>query len=116
MAVSHVWNVTQLIQKNDGSGTVNIAVFTVTSTDDVTTTSNVTARRVVFEDTIDGEVLTENPGFIEYANLTEADVMGWIQADLGASRIARIESINESAIARKDTPPVAPVIVESLPW
>ena len=115
MAVSHVWAVTELIQKNDGSGVVRSAGFSVTSTDDGTSTSVTTNGRVNFEKPFDGVILTRNPGFIEYANLTENDVIGWIQTELGAN-LGNFEINNEAYIDSVDNPPTPPTVVQALPW
>lgn len=115
MAVSHVWAVTELIQKNDGSGIVRAAEFTVSSSDDVTSTSITRRGRVEFEKPFAGVVLTRNPGFIEYANLTEADVLTWIQSDLGAN-LGNFETNNAAWIESVDNPPTPARITEALPW
>ena len=115
MAVSHVWTVTELVQKNDGSGIVRAAKFTVASTDDVTSTSITRNGQVEFERPFDGVILTRNPGFIEYANLTHADVLGWVQNELGAN-LGNFEVNNESYIDSVDNPPTPTRITEALPW
>lgn len=114
MAVSHVWTVTELVQKNDGSGIVRAAKFTVSSADDVTSTSITSEGRVEFEKPF-GTALTRNPDFIEYANLTHANVLSWIQSELGAN-LGNFEVNNEAYITSVDSPPTPTRVTESLPW
>jgi len=114
MAVSHVWTVTELVQKNDDSGIVRAANFTVVSTDDVTTTSTTSRGRVEFQKPF-AAPLTQNQDFIEYDNLTHADVLGWVQADLG-SNLGNYEVNNAAWIDSVDNPPTPATVVQVLPW
>lgn len=108
MAVSHVWAVTELIQKNDASGIVCCAKFSVTSTDDVTTTTI----------TRSGQVKLEDPApetMIPYGDLTEATVMTWISDKLGPTG-GNFEVNNAAWIESVDNPPTPLTVTEALPW
>ena len=51
--------------------------------------------------------------FTPYADLTEAQVVGWVQAALGAEQIAQMETALANAIAAQINPPV---VSPPLPW
>lgn len=51
--------------------------------------------------------------FTPYDQLTEAQVLGWVQADLGADRVAAIEQGLNQQLVYMQAPPVA---VLPLPW
>ena len=54
-------------------------------------------------------------GFTPYSSLTEATVIGWVQASLGEQGIANFEANVQGQINSLENPPVSPV-TESLPW
>lgn len=53
--------------------------------------------------------------FIPYEDLTEADVVGWIQQTLGADGVANYEASIQGQIDSQINPPVVPVNTP-LPW
>lgn len=59
--------------------------------------------------------LTYDPAapFTPYAQLTQAQVVGWVQAALGAEQIAQMEAALAQAIAAQINPPV---VSPPLPW
>lgn len=59
--------------------------------------------------------LTYDPAapFTPYASLTQAQVVGWVQAALGAEQIAQMEAALAQAIAAQINPPV---VSPPLPW
>ena len=57
----------------------------------------------------------EGDTFTPYANLTEAQVLGWVQDDLGESGVANYEANVDGQINSMINPPVSPT-VEPLPW
>lgn len=59
--------------------------------------------------------LTYDPAapFTPFASLTEAQVVGWVQAALGAEQIAQMEAALAQAIAAQINPPV---VSPPLPW
>ena len=53
--------------------------------------------------------------FIPYEDLTEADVIGWIQADLGVDGVNNLYACIQGQIDSQINPPVVPVNTP-LPW
>jgi len=54
-------------------------------------------------------------GFTPYSSLTEATVIGWVQASLGEQGIANFEANVQGQINSLENPPVSPT-TEPLPW
>ena len=84
---------------------VNI-MWTLTGTDGTNTAS------------IDGntqKAQVEGDDFTPYADLTETQVLGWVQDDLGETGIANYEANVDGQINSMVNPPVSPT-VEPLPW
>lgn len=52
------------------------------------------------------------PGYIPYENLTEADVIGWLNERWGAERLAAMQAALDADLANQANPPV----VSGLPW
>lgn len=59
--------------------------------------------------------LTYNPSspFTPYADLTQAQVVGWVQAALGPDQVAQMEAALAANIAAQINPPV---VSPPLPW
>tara|TARA_R110000772_G_scaffold211885_1_gene322433 strand:+ start:693 stop:974 length:282 start_codon:yes stop_codon:yes gene_type:complete len=57
----------------------------------------------------------EGDDFIPYADLTETQVLGWVQEALGADGIASYQANVDGQINSIVNPPVSPT-VEPLPW
>lgn len=54
----------------------------------------------------------QTPGFVPFTALTEADVVGWVKASLGAEAVAEIEGrLVAESIAK-----AAPAELTGLPW
>lgn len=53
--------------------------------------------------------------FIPYEDLTEADVIGWIQADLGTDGVDNLYACIQGQIDSQANPPVVPMNTP-LPW
>lgn len=67
---------------------------------------------------IDGDTQkaqVEGDTFTPYANLTEAQVLGWVQDDLGENGIANYQANVDGQINSMINPPVSPTN-EPLPW
>lgn len=109
MAVSHTYTITKLQQLNDGSGIVHTVHYEITSTDDVTTTSVTRRAKCELPAPAEGEE-------VPYLSLTRGLVIGWVQTHSKLPPTADLESDNEDRIARIDTPPTAPTMVDSLPF
>jgi hypothetical protein len=60
-----------------------------------------------------GVTYTADKPYTPYANLTQSQVAGWVQASLGAERVASIETGLANDIANQANPPV---LTPSLPW
>ena len=109
MAVSHSYNILELVQKNDGSGIVCCVKFEVVSTDDVTTTSVSYKSMYMLADPAPGEE-------IAYGSLDAATVIDWVQTHSKMPTCAHMELNNAARIDAIDNPPVPPTMVEPLPW
>ena len=57
----------------------------------------------------------DDPGFTPYEDLTEEQVIGWIQASLGESGVASFETTIAASIDSQANPPVTPT-EQPLPW
>jgi hypothetical protein len=60
-----------------------------------------------------GVTLDEGSTFTPYAELTEAQVVGWVQTALGAEQVAAYEANVAEQIANQINPPV---VTPPLPW
>lgn len=60
-----------------------------------------------------GVTLDEGATFTPYADLTEAQVIGWVQDALGAEQVAAYEANVAQQIADQIDPPV---VTPPLPW
>ena len=56
---------------------------------------------------------TKGAAFIPYADLTQAEVIGWVQTAMGAEQIAAINANIEQQIENQVNPPV---VTPPLPW
>jgi hypothetical protein len=54
-------------------------------------------------------------GFVPYVQLTQSQVIGWVQASLGEQGIANFEANVQGQINSFANPPVSPV-TQPLPW
>ena len=61
------------------------------------------------------EVIEDQPDFTPYADLTEAQVLGWIQTQLGTDGVANLEACIQGQIDSQINPPVSPENTP-LPW
>ena len=59
--------------------------------------------------------ITSSDSFIDYANLDEATVIGWVKADLGAQNVTNLELTAGGMIDSKINPPTVPS-QEPVPW
>ena len=57
----------------------------------------------------------EGDEFTPYADLTETQVIGWVQDDLGEAGVANWETNVDAQINSMVNPPITPT-VEPLPW
>jgi len=107
MAVTNVWNVVQMDAYPEYQGEQDV-VFTVhwtlTGTDGDYTGS-------VYGSV--GVTLDPEAPFTPYADLTLAQVIGWVQDALGAEQVAAFEANVAQQIADQINPPV---VTPPLPW
>jgi hypothetical protein len=57
--------------------------------------------------------LVVTDGFTPFADLTEAEVLGWVHAEMGEDRVAELEASVAQQIADQINPPV---VSPPLPW
>ena len=106
MAITYTWTINSMSTMPTPEPDFVVRVmWTLTGTDGTNTAS------------IDGTSMFSQEGetFTPYANLTEAQVLGWVQDELGEQGVANTQANVEGQINSMITPPVSPT-VEPLPW
>ena len=101
------WNINQMDAYPEYEGNADV-VFTVHW--------SITATEDEYTGYAYGSVgLTLDPEatYVPYANLTEAQVIGWVQAALGEEQVAAYEANVAEQIANQINPPV---VSPALPW
>ena len=107
MAITNTWAVVQMDAYPEYEGETDV-VFTVHWT---LTGTDGTYSGSVYGST--GVSLDEGATFTPYADLTEAQVIGWVQAAMGAEVVAGYEA----SVAQQINDQVAPpVVTPALPW
>jgi hypothetical protein len=107
MSISYSWNVQQMdaYPEEDGETDVVFNVhWTLTGTDGAYTGSVYGSQGVTTD--------PEAP-FVPYADLTEVQVIGWVQAAMGEEQVASYEANVASQIENQISPPV---VTPPLPW
>jgi hypothetical protein len=107
MSITYTWTINQMytLQQPDPNYVVNV-MWTLTGVDGTATAS------------IEGNTefdSNQSGTFIPYNQLTEAIVIGWVQAALGANGIANFEANVQGQINSILNPPVSPQSTP-LPW
>ena len=107
MAITYTWAIDSMstMPTPEPDFVVNVA-WTLTGTAGTNTAS------------IDGNTQitqVEGDDFTPYADLTETQVLGWVQDDLGETGVANYEANVDGQINSMVNPPVSPT-VEPLPW
>ena len=111
MAVTNVWNVTQLDCYPEADGETDV-VFTV----HWTLTGTETQGETTYTGSVYGSVgvtLDPEAPFTPYDQLTLAQCVGWVQDALGAEQVAAYEANVAQQIADQINPPV---VTPPLPW
>ena len=107
MNVTNTWVIEQMNCYPQAEGQTDV-VFTVhwrvNATDG---TYNATSYGTVGVNYVSGSPYTP------YAQLTQSQVVGWVQAALGAEQVASIEANLATNIANQANPPV---VTPTLPW
>lgn len=107
MTITNTWTVVQMNCYPKVNGETDV-VFTVHWT--------LSATDGTYNGGAYGSVaMTLNPDepFIPYADLTEAEVIGWVQSALGAEQVAEYEAAVAQQLEAQINPPV---ITPPLPW
>ena len=107
MATTYTWSVVQMDAYPELDGQQDV-VFTVHWT--------LSGEEAGFSGGVYGSVgvtLDEGATFTPYADLTEAQVIGWVQAALGAEQVAAYEANVSQQINDQVAPPV---VTPPLPW
>lgn len=107
MATTYTWAVVQMDAYPEVDGETDV-VFNVHWT--------LTGEESGFNGSVYGtQTVTVDPAepFTPYADLTEAQVIGWVQAAMGAERVAAYEATVAEQINNQIAPPV---VTPPLPW
>lgn len=109
MATTYTWEVTNLytIPVTNEPDYVVTALYNVIGVDGTYTAE--------LSNSAQFEVIADQPDFTPYADLTEAQVLGWIQTQLGPDGVANIEACIQGQIDSQINPPVSPENTP-LPW
>ena len=107
MAITNTWAVIQMDAYPEYEGEPDV-VFTVHWT--LNGTDGTYAGSVYGSQ---GITPTEGATFTPYADLTEEQVIGWVQAAMGAEQVASYEANVAAQINDQVTPPV---VTPPLPW
>ena len=125
MSNTYTWTVTAMATMPSPPAPINeyvvLANYTVTGTDGVNTVELQSQAQFTIEQTqptvtitnADGTVTTQDTPYIPYANLTEADVIGWIQAE--QNLVVNTEANLDGQLYSITNPPISAVITP-LPW
>lgn len=106
MAVTHTWSITRLEQLNNSTGTVTEVFYNVFSEEDEIS-CNSSGGVILDTDSIEN--------FIEYENLTEEILLGWVKEKLGEN-LGNHEINNAAWIDSVKNPPAPRTISQPLPW
>jgi hypothetical protein len=107
MSITNTWVIGQMDCYPQSEGQENVVFnvhWRVNATDGTYNATNYGAIGVPY--------IADEP-YTPYANLTQSQVVGWVQASLGAERVANIETGLANDIANQMNPPV---ISPALPW
>jgi len=107
MAITNTWAVVQMDAYPEYEGNADV-VFTVHWTLNATDGEHAGGVYGSVGLTLDPEAT-----YVPYANLTEAQVIGWVQAALGEEQVAAYEANVAEQIANQINPPV---VSPALPW
>jgi hypothetical protein len=107
MAVTYTWNVVQMDCYPEQDGNTDV-VFTVHYT--------LSGEEAGFSGGVYGSVgvsLNPDAPFVAYADLTETQVIGWVQDALGAEQVTAYE---DNVAQQINDQVVPPVVTPPLPW
>jgi len=103
MAITYTWNCTTVDTyptKSDQADVIFNVHWRLNGVDDTEDENTVDSYGVVSLDTEDLSTFTA------FADITEADVIGWVEAALGEEQVAALKASIDAQIAEKITPTV----------
>lgn len=110
MANTYTWGVAPNglnVKSVDGRNDTVVSVrFVVAATDGVNTASLHNSVQIP---------LNSNGTFTPFSELTEAQVVSWVKAELGPQNVGMFQSALDKQLEMKLNPPVRPV-VKAAPW
>lgn len=106
MAIVYTWTINEMFTYPQMDGLADV-VFGVSYT--------LSGMDEEYSTLLSGNVPLGAPGsdFTPYPDLTEAEVIGWVQSELGPDQIAAFEAQIVQAISEQKTPTV---VINPLPW
>ena len=111
MAINYTWSVTSMYTLPEVEGETDVVVlaqWAVSGTDG-------TYSETLGSNTTQFTISADDPNFTPYADLTEEQVVGWIQGVLGEDGVASYEATIAGSIDSQANPPVTPS-EQALPW
>jgi len=111
MAITYSWSVTSMYTLPEVEGETDVVVlaqWAVSGTDG-------TYSETLGSNTTQFTISADDPNFTPYADLTEEQVVGWIQGVLGEDGVASYEATIAGSIESQANPPVTPS-EQPLPW
>ena len=111
MAINYTWSVTSMYTLPEVEGEPDVVVlaqWAVSGTDG-------TYSETLGSNTTQFTIAADDPNFTPYAELTEEQVIGWIQGVLGEDGVASYEATIAGSIDSQANPPVTPS-EQPLPW
>ena len=113
MAITYTWTVTNMsVLQTPQPDFVVDAQWLCSGVDDASTEENPLVANISGIQSFPDQ---QGDDFVPYANLTEAEVLGWIWEQMGANGKSNSEACVEGQINSMINPPVSPT-VEPLPW
>jgi hypothetical protein len=111
MAVTNTWSVVRLDAYPEFDGETDVVFMVHWTLSGTETVSGTTYNGGVYGSV--GVTLDEGATFTPYADLTEAQVIGWVQDALGEDQVTAYEANVAQQIADQVNPPV---VTPPLPW
>jgi hypothetical protein len=107
-----VWNITNLEYNNDSDKGVVHASWTCSDSETVGSGDSAVVHtgRVSGMESYTPDASAE--GYVAYDDLTEANVIAWVKATLGADEVTRVEAKVAAQITKSKTPPTG----WGVPW
>lgn len=109
MAITNTWSI---VAMDCVPSVDNLTDYVVTAHWTLTATDGADHIGSVYG-TVSFEVNPTKPDYTPYASLTEAEVVGWVQASLGAEQVAAYEANVATQIENQINPPI---VTPALPW